>query len=49
VVGNPIKTVGEEQPALQPPPGFGEHTEDTLRAAGYSDDEIADLKASGAV
>jgi crotonobetainyl-CoA:carnitine CoA-transferase CaiB-like acyl-CoA transferase len=49
VVGNPIKTVGEQQPPLGPPPGFGEHTEQTLRTAGYSDEEIADLKGAGAV
>jgi crotonobetainyl-CoA:carnitine CoA-transferase CaiB-like acyl-CoA transferase len=49
VVGNPIKTVGEEQPELGPPPGFGEHTDETLRAVGYADEQIEQLKAEGVV
>jgi crotonobetainyl-CoA:carnitine CoA-transferase CaiB-like acyl-CoA transferase len=49
VVANPIKTVGEEPPTLGPAPGFGEHTDEALRAAGYSDAEIADLRTAGAV
>jgi alpha-methylacyl-CoA racemase len=49
VVGNPIKTVGEEQAPLGPPPGFGEHTEEALRGAGYSTAEIADLRTAGAI
>jgi len=32
-----------------PGPGLGEHTDEVLRAAGYSDDEIAALQADGAV
>ena len=47
--GNPIKMVGEEQPAPGPAPGFGEHTDEALAAAGFSETEIADLKASGVV
>ena len=49
VVGNPIRTVGEEPPPLGPAPGFGEHTDDVLRAAGYSEDEIAELRSAGAI
>jgi len=49
VVGNPIRTVGEERPPLGPAPGFGEHTDDVLRAAGYSDEDIAELRSAGAV
>jgi len=48
-VGNPIKFVGEEQPAPTAPPGFGEHTDETLIAAGYSADEIAELRSDGTV
>jgi alpha-methylacyl-CoA racemase len=48
-VGNPIRTVGEKQPELGPAPGFGEHTDEALRAAGYSDAEIADLRGEAVV
>ena len=49
VVGNPIKMVGETQAPLGPAPGFGEHTDEALRAAGFSDAEIAELRADGAI
>jgi len=49
VVANPIKTVGEEPEPLGPAPGFGEHTDEVLRAAGYSDDEVASLRGDGAI
>lgn len=49
VVGNPIKFVGEQQPPLGAAPGFGQHTDDGLRSAGYSEDEIRDLRADGVV
>jgi crotonobetainyl-CoA:carnitine CoA-transferase CaiB-like acyl-CoA transferase len=49
VVNNPIRFLGEEQPELGPPPGFGEHTDQVLKAAGYTDDEIAALRQVGAV
>lgn len=32
-----------------PPPHAGQHSDDVLRDAGFSDDEIASLRASGAV
>jgi alpha-methylacyl-CoA racemase len=49
-LGVPIKldrTPGEHN--RLPGPGLGEHTEDVLRAAGYGDERIAELLASGAV
>ncbi|HYV15092.1 MAG TPA: CaiB/BaiF CoA-transferase family protein [Conexibacter sp.] len=50
LLGLPIKlsrTPGD--PARAPGPGLGEHTDEVLAAAGYGADEIAALKASGAV
>jgi alpha-methylacyl-CoA racemase len=32
-----------------PGPGLGEHTEQVLRAAGYSDKQVAELLEQGAV
>ena len=49
VVASPIKTVGDGPAALGPAPGFGEHTDDVLRTAGYSDDDIASLREAGAI
>jgi len=37
------------QPTRAPGPGLGEHTEEVLAAAGYSDEEIAALRTSGAI
>jgi crotonobetainyl-CoA:carnitine CoA-transferase CaiB-like acyl-CoA transferase len=48
-VGNPIRAVGEDQGDLGAPPGFGEHTDEVLRAAGYGDAEIEALRATGTV
>ena len=48
-LGIPVKlsrTPGEH--ARLPGPALGEHTEDALRAAGYSPEEIAQLLADGA-
>jgi alpha-methylacyl-CoA racemase len=50
LLGLPIKldrTPGDASRA--PGPGLGEHTDEVLAAAGYDADEIAALKASGAV
>jgi crotonobetainyl-CoA:carnitine CoA-transferase CaiB-like acyl-CoA transferase len=49
VVGNPIKMVGERQAPLGPAPGFGEHTDEALRSAGYHEDEIAEMRSAGAI
>ncbi len=49
-LGIPVKldrTPGEHN--RLPGPGLGEHTEDVLRAAGYTDEQIADLLEQGAV
>jgi alpha-methylacyl-CoA racemase len=49
-LGIPVKlsrTPGEH--ARLPGPALGEHTEELLLAAGYSQDEVADLLQSGAV
>jgi crotonobetainyl-CoA:carnitine CoA-transferase CaiB-like acyl-CoA transferase len=49
-LGVPIK-LGRTpaDPGRGPGPGLGEHTDDVLAAAGFSDAEIADLHDSGAV
>jgi crotonobetainyl-CoA:carnitine CoA-transferase CaiB-like acyl-CoA transferase len=50
LVGVPVKlsaTPGD--PRRLPGPALGEHTREVLSAAGYTDAEIAQLEASGAV
>jgi crotonobetainyl-CoA:carnitine CoA-transferase CaiB-like acyl-CoA transferase len=55
-VGQPVKLVGPPvklgrtpaDPNRLPGPALGEHTEEVLRAAGYSDDEVAAMIESGA-
>jgi alpha-methylacyl-CoA racemase len=50
VLGVPVKlsrTPGD--PRQRPGPVLGEHTDELLRGAGYDDDDIAALKAGGAV
>lgn len=49
-LGIPVKlgrTPGEHN--RMPGPGLGEHTEDVLRAVGYSEEQIAELLEQGAV
>ncbi len=50
----PVRTVAEVAGEMWPGeggrvPGIGEHTEETLRAAGYSDGELAELRAEGEI
>ena len=48
-LGIPVKltrTPGEH--ARLPGPALGEHTEEVLRAAGYSEEEVAELLRTGA-
>ena len=47
VLANPIKLDGLRLPSRKAP-GLGEHTDDLLREAGYSDAEIAALRERGA-
>ena len=48
-IGNPVHLVGDERPSPRPAPDFGEHTDDVLRAAGYDDARIEQLRATGAI
>jgi len=48
-VGNPVK-LSASPPVVKPSPLLGEHTEEILRDfLGFSDQEITEIKASGAV
>jgi crotonobetainyl-CoA:carnitine CoA-transferase CaiB-like acyl-CoA transferase len=48
-LGVPVKLSRTPGGVHGPGPALGEHTDEVLAAAGYSDDEIAALKESGAV
>lgn len=45
----PIEMDGERFGLHQPVPHAGEHTREVLREAGYSEEQIADMLAAGAV
>jgi alpha-methylacyl-CoA racemase len=47
-LGAPVKLSRTPADPARPAPAFGEHTDEVLREAGYSDDEIAAMKESGA-
>lgn len=48
-LGIPVKLSETEGTIRRVPPGLGEHTDELLRAASYTDTEIATLRANGAV
>jgi formyl-CoA transferase len=48
-LGIPVKLSDTAGTIRRVPPALGEHTDELLRAAGYSDTEIAALRAEGAV
>jgi CoA:oxalate CoA-transferase len=49
VPGVPIKLSGSPGSVRTPPPRLGEDTEAVLAGVGYSGDEIASLRETGAV
>jgi len=50
VIASPFKFAETPVTYRKPPPELGEHTDDILRSvAGYSEAEVADLRAKGAV
>jgi crotonobetainyl-CoA:carnitine CoA-transferase CaiB-like acyl-CoA transferase len=46
---NPVRSDGMMPSFRRHPPRLGEHTDEVLRAAGYSGDEIAALRAAAIV
>ncbi|MDB5626232.1 MAG: L-carnitine dehydratase/bile acid-inducible protein [Tardiphaga sp.] len=48
-VNSPIWVTGSQKVAPRKPPGIGEHSDEILRGAGYGDEDIATLRAAGAV
>lgn len=49
LVGQPITMSRTSSSITAPPPRAGEHTDDVLRALGYSDSDINDLRTRGIV
>jgi len=49
VCGSPAHVDGEALAPAGPPPRLGEHTDEVLAALGYTADDIAGLRAEGAV
>jgi crotonobetainyl-CoA:carnitine CoA-transferase CaiB-like acyl-CoA transferase len=47
-LGNPVKLSRTPADPTRPAPAFGEHTDEVLSEAGYSAEEIAAMKESGA-
>jgi crotonobetainyl-CoA:carnitine CoA-transferase CaiB-like acyl-CoA transferase len=48
-VNSPIWVTGSQKVTPRKPPGVGEHSDEILRGAGYGDEDIATLRAAGAV
>ena len=44
-----FKLLGADPAVASPPPRLGEHTEEVLRDVGYSETDIASLRAAGAI
>ena len=49
IVDIPLSLAGERAAKHAPPPALGEHTDDILRAAGFADAEINDLRIKKAI
>ena len=47
VIGTPLKLSDTPLDPTRRAPMLGEHTDDVLAAAGFSDDEIGQLRAAG--
>jgi crotonobetainyl-CoA:carnitine CoA-transferase CaiB-like acyl-CoA transferase len=47
-LGVPVKMSRTPGDPTRPAPAFGEHTDEVLAEAGYSEEEIAAMKESGA-
>jgi crotonobetainyl-CoA:carnitine CoA-transferase CaiB-like acyl-CoA transferase len=48
-VNSPIWIAGQEKVRPRRAPTVGQHNEEVLRAAGYSDSEIESLRADGVI
>ena len=49
ILGSGVHVDGQVLAPSMPPPQLGEHSDELLREVGYSDDEIATLRASRAI
>ena len=48
-IANPIEFTGTVLGSPAPPPRLGEHSDSVLESAGYSTEDIAELKANGVI